>query len=225
MSDTLDGDLRALAADLRVPEPGPALTGAVLARVAAPPRRGRVRWVVVAAVALLLAALAASPVGAKVVDWFDFHGVMVRDRGSDLPGSPTVPSEPSASLEDAAFDPLMPAELGPPDGVSVGEAGHLVSMSWSTADGTVRVDEIDAAVDPYFWKTAADARLVTVGGRSAMWFPTPHELVVAPSDGPTATYAPRLAAQTLVLPVGGVTVRIEGTFDLTRAVAIAETLE
>lgn len=225
MSDTLDDDLRALARDLRVPAPGPELTGAVLARVAAPPRRGRVRWVVVAAVAGLLAALAASPVGARVVDWLDFHGVMVREDGSAPGGSPVVPSEPPDSLAGAAFDPLVPAALGPPDGASVGDGGRLVSMSWTVDGGAVRIDQFADGLDPYFWKSSPVAQHVDVEGRDAIWFPVPHEVVVVPEGGAPETHAPRLAGQTLVVPVGGVTVRIEGDLDLPRAVEIAASLE
>ncbi|MBA2956543.1 hypothetical protein GON03_00740 [Nocardioides sp. MAH-18] len=227
MSDTLEQDLRALAGDLRVPEPGPALAGAVLARVAVPPpARGRVRWVVAVAVAVLLAGLAASPVGARVVEWFDFHGVMVREDDTVPGGTPAVPSEPGASLEGAAFDPLVPAELGPPDGVGVSDGGDLVSMSWTTADGTVRIDEFAAGLDPYFWKSSPVAQHVDVDGRDAIWFPVPHEVVVVPEGGAQETHAPRLAGQTLVVPVGAVTVRIEGEdLDLVRAVEIAASLE
>lgn len=231
MSDTLEQDLRALAGDLRVPDPGPALTAAVLARVAAPTpatRRSRVRWAVVAAVALLLAGLAASPVGARVVDWLDFHGVMVREDDTVPDGSPVVPSEPAGTpsgLSGAAFDPLVPAELGPPDGVSVSDDGALVSMSWATEDGTVRIDEFAAGLDPYFWKTSPVAQHVVVDGGDAIWFAVPHEVVVVPEGGAAETHAPRLAGQTLVLPVGGVTVRIEGDFDLPRAMEIAASLE
>lgn len=226
MSDTLEDDLRALAGDLSVPEPGPALTTAVLARVAAPTRPGRTRWAVAVVVAVLLATLAASPVGAKVVDWLDFHGVMVRDGGSAPSGSPVVPTESPASLDGAAFVPLVPAELGPPDGVSLDDGGRLVSMSWSTTDGTIRIDELAAGLDPYFWKSSPNAQHVDVEGRDAIWFPEPHEVVVVPSGGSPETHAPRLAGQTLVVPVGGVTVRLEGDdLDLHRAVEIAASLE
>ena len=227
MSDALEQELRGLAGDLTVPRPGPALAGAVLARVAVPPpRRGRVRWVVAVAVALLLAGLAASPVGARVVEWFDFHGVMVREDDAVPGGSAPVPSEPAGTFSGAAFDPLVPTELGRPDGVRVADGGDLVSMSWETADGTIRIDQFAAGLDPYFWKTSPVAQHVDVGGRDAIWFPVPHEVVVVPEGGAPETHPPRLAGQTLVVPVGEVTVRIEGDdLDLVRAVAIAASLE
>jgi hypothetical protein len=226
VSDTLEQDLRALAGDLHVPAPGPALAGAVLARVAAPaPRRGRLRWAVVAVVAPLLGGLAASPVGAKVADWLDLGGVMVREVPSSPSGSPVVPSEPAGSATGAVFEPLVPAELGPPDGVTVGDDGRLVSMSWSTAEGTVRIDEIADPLDPYFWKSSPSAEHVLVEGQDAIWFPEPHDVVVVPDGGTPTTHAPRLAGQTLVLPVDGLTVRLEGTFDLERALEIAASLE
>jgi hypothetical protein len=217
--------LRELACDLRVPPPAPGLADAVVARVAEPPRSRRVRWAVVAAVVAALLGLAASPVGAKVADWLDFGGVMVRDDDSVPTGTPVVPSEGAASIDGAAFEPLVPAELGPPDGVSVNDGGTLVSMSWSVDGETVRLDQFAAALDPYFWKSSPVVEHVDVAGRDALWFPVPHEVTVVPDGGTPETHAPRLSGQTLVLPVGAITLRLEGSFELERAVEILASLE
>ena len=230
MSDHLETLLRELAADIHTPEPAPGLPDAVVARVAAaaPRPTHRIRWVAALVIAVLLAGLAVSPVGAKVVEWLDFHGVMVRDQDSDLSGTPAVPSEsaaPSAVLERARFDALLPTALGRPDGVGVRDDGRLVSMSWSDGDGTIRLDQFEGGLDPLFWKSSPDAEIVEVAGQDALWFPTPHAVVVVPNGGTPETHAPRLAAQTLVVPWDGVTVRLEGSFSRTRAVQIASTLE
>lgn len=230
MSDDLDVQLRELASDLRTPEPGPGLADAVVARVAVPTPRSRVRWAVVVAVVVGLLGLAASPVGAKVADWLDLGGVMVRDDDTVPTGTPVVPSAPGASITGAsitgaAFVPLVPAELGPPDGVDVNADGTLVSMSWTVAGGTVRLDQLDAALDPYFWKSSPVAEHVDVAGRDALWFPVPHEVVVVPEGGAPETHAPRLSAQTLVLPFGGLTFRLEGDLTRQRAVEILASLE
>lgn len=227
MSDTLEQDLRALAGAVHVPAPGPELTDAVLARVTVtPPRRtGRLRWAAAAALALLLGGLAASPVGAKVVEWLDVGGVMVREDDSTPGGTPVVPSEPAAPLEGAAFDPLVPTALGAPEGVSVSDGGRLVSMSWTVDGATLRIDQFADGLAPYFWKSSPAAQHVDIEGQDAIWFAVPHEVVVVPEGGTPETHAPRLAGQTLVLPLGRVTVRLEGDLDLPRAVEIAASLE
>ncbi len=230
MSDHVEDLLSGLAVDLRTPEPDDRLTAAVMARVAtAPPRSApRVRWVAVLVLALLLGGLAVSPVGAKVADWLGFHGVVVRDEDSGLGGTPVVPSESpasSAELERAGFTALVPTLLGPPDGLSVSADGRLVSMSWSRGDDVIRIDEFDGTLDPLFWKSANDAEIVEVAGRDALWLPTPHAVVVVAPGGSTASHEPRLAAQTLVVPLDDITVRIEGSFSRARAASIASSLE
>jgi hypothetical protein len=225
MSDDLDVQLRELAGDLRVPSVSPGLADAVVARVAEPRRTHRVRWAVVAAVVVALLGLAASPVGARVAEWLDFGGVMVRDDDTVPTGTPVVPSEDPASVDGATFVPLVPAELGPPDGVSVNDDGTLVSMSWTLDGATVRLDQFDADLDPYFWKSSPVAEHVDVEGQDALWFPEPHEVTVVPEGGAPETHPPRLSAQTLVLPVSGTTLRLEGDLELGRAVEILSSLE
>jgi hypothetical protein len=228
MSERVEAALHELARDVRTPVPDPSLAATVRSRIEepTPTRPGpRVRWLVAVVVALLLSGLAVSPVGAKVAEWLDFHGVMVRDRDGGLSGTPTVPPEPSTSQTSrATFRPLVSSELGEPDGRTVGADGRLVSMSWADGDGTIRIDQFDAELDPMFWKSSPDAVHVLVGGGDAIWFPTPHEVVVT-VEGELETYPPRLAASTLVVPWGGVTVRLEGDLELERAVEIVESLE
>jgi hypothetical protein len=228
MSDALETRLRELAGELRVPPPGPGLADAVLARLAEPSRprrRVQLRWAVVAAAVVALLGLAVSPVGAKVAEWLDFGGVMVRDDGPAPSGTPVVPSEPAVGFAGAAFEPLVPAELGAPDGATIGDDGRLVSMSWSVDGQTIRLDEFAAPVDPYFWKSSPVAEHVAVAGRDALWFPVPHEVTVVPEGGAPETHAPRLAAQTLVLPLDDITLRLEGDLDEDRAVEILSSLE
>jgi hypothetical protein len=225
MSDDVEVLLRELAGDLRTPEPGAGLADAVVARVGVPRRSHRIRWAVVGALVVALLGLAVSPVGAKVADWLDFGGVMVRDDDTVPTGTPVVPSEPAAPVTGAAFEPLVPAELGPPDGVTVGDDGHLVSMSWTVDGQTVRLDQFDARLDPFFWKSSPVVEHVVVADRDALWFPEPHEVVVVPDGGTPETEAPRLAGQTLVVPWHGITLRLEGTFDQERALEIMSSVE
>ncbi|WP_148573632.1 hypothetical protein [Nocardioides caldifontis] len=229
MSDHLESALRELARDVRTPAAPPGLTDAVLDRIEEG-RSGhpaaRLRWALAAVVGLLLAGLALSPVGAKVAEWLDFGGVMVRDDEPGTHGTPTVPSEPPAATPTSAtLRPLVPSLLGEPDGTSVGADGGVVSMSWGSEKGTIRIDQFDATLDPVFWKTAPDAVHVQVRGDDALWFPTPHEVVVTPEGGDPQTHPPRLAARTLVVQTAGLTVRIEGDVTRARAVRIAASLE
>lgn len=229
MSDDLDLDLllREVAHDLRTPEPGSGLADTVVARVAAPPpSRLRVRvTVVVGLVVAALLGLAVSPVGARVADWLDFGGVMVRDDDTVPTGTPAVPSETPGSLDGASFTPLVPAELGAPDGATVADGGDLVAMSWTVDGETVRLDQFAHDLDPYFWKASPVAERVDVAGRDALWFPVPHEVVLVAEGGTPATEAPRLAGRTLIAVWDGVTVRLEGTFDQQEALAILGSLE
>ena len=225
MSDDVDILLRELAGDLRVPDPGPGLADAVVARLAAPRPAHRLRWAVVAALVVALLGLAVSPVGAKVAGWLDAGGVMVRDDDTVPTGTPVVPSEPTASVTGAAFEPLVPAELGPPEGVSVNDDGTLVSMSWTVDGATVRLDQFAAGLDPFFWKSSPSVQHVDVEGRDALWFPGPHEVTVVPEGGRPQSHPPRLSAQTLVLPLGDLTLRLEGDLDVDRAVDILSSLE
>jgi hypothetical protein len=223
VSDPVESALRELARDVRTQPPTPGLAGAVRARVAADarrrPRAVRARWVAAVLVALVLTGLGVSPVGAKVAEWLDFNGVMVRDQDTGLSGTPTVPPEPSTpTTARATFRPLVPEVLGEPDGLSVRAGGHLVSMSWTEGGRTIRIDQFDAELDPMFWKSSPDAVAVRVDGRDALWFSSPHEIVVTAEGGTPESYPARLAAHTLVAPRGGLTVRLEGDLGLDRAV-------
>jgi hypothetical protein len=152
--DVLVADLRALGRTVPRSQPRPALATAVMERVAEmpPPRpvpRPRlladravaalVRWrrcVAVAVVALLVGLAVTPPVRAAVADWFGFAGVLVKDDSSPRPSS--APDPPGAGtglgLDRAgsmvAFTPLVPAALGPPDGVEVSADRRVLSMSW-----------------------------------------------------------------------------------------------
>ena len=112
-----------------------------------------------------------------------------------------------------------------PDGLSVSADGRLVSMSWKDGDRTIRLDQFDAELDPMFWKSSPDVRYVRVNGQDALWFPSPHEVVVVYDGGDPETYPPRLAARTLVVPLAGLTLRLEGDLSLERAMQIASSLQ
>lgn len=226
MPDALERHLTELADDLHVPVPD-GLDAAVMARVgaSAPPRRRWRRWVAGLLLGLLGGGVVVSPVGATLREWLGFHGVAVTS-GDPETGTPVVPTATGgADLEEAAaevgFTPVVPAELGPPEGVEVSDE-VVLSLSWSTDSGTVRLDQFRGSVEPLFWKTADGAQRVTVSGTDALWLPTAHRVVVVSDDGTVRSLPSRLAAPTLVWLDGDLTLRLEGDLTLEEATEIAE---
>jgi hypothetical protein len=248
--DTLVEDLARLGRGAPVPPPSAHLATAVLERVATLPtpapaepapwvRRvtdavtDRVtdlgsRWqrrVVVAVVALLVALLATPPVRAAVADWFGFAGVIVQrgpSTGDDAPPPPAVDDALTVAeaAELVAFTPMVPGELGEPDAVDVSADRVILSMSWSTAAGPVRLDQFDGRLDFRIAKTSPGVLYANVAGNDALWFEEPHEVVILDDAGRPRTESARLAGHTLIWPVGDVTMRLEGDLSLDRAVEI-----
>jgi len=233
--DDLERDLAALGRAVDVPAPGPGLATAVLERLSdAPGARVSPGWprrrlVALAVGAVLLALLATPPVRAAVADWFGFGGVRVERGDAPAPtADPTPPTvAPGASLQEAAamvaFTVAVPEELGDPDGVEVSPDRRIVSMSWTTdEEGVLRLDQFDASLDFSVLKTAPDVFYAAVNGTDALWFEEPHEVALLEPDGTTVIHSARLAGHTLIWQEGGVTLRLEGDVELSRAVAIAE---
>lgn len=229
MPDPIEQRLSELGRDVRVAVPD-GLEDAVMARVreARPTRRWR-RWVAGVFLGLLAGGVVASPVGAKIREWFGFHGVTV-EPGDPVTGEPTVP--PAAGdvrLDDAAdragFVPLVPEALGEPDAVELSDDDAVVSLSWTSDGATIRLDEFRGTIEPLFWKTAPEAEHVTVAGRDALWLPTPHRVTVLGPSGDVRQLPSRLSAPTLVWLAGDLTLRLEGDLDVEEAVAVAESVE
>jgi len=197
----------------------------------------RARWR--AAVAVLLGAVVAvgavTPVGATVARWFTFGGVEVvqgpnQPTGSPPPVSPSASASPSpsrpaspadlaAAAAAAGFPLQVPAELGPPDTVSVDTDRDLVTMTWP---GGIRLDQFAGQPHPVFVKKyAEDIEFVTVGAVDGLWFAEPHELVYLDADGVEQQETVRTAAETLLWTDGPITLRLEGTGSLDRALQIA----
>jgi hypothetical protein len=202
------------------------------ARRTAPSRR--LQAVVAAVVAVLVGALAAPPVRAAVAELFGFGGVLVREEPGPAPS--TAPPPPGATadpttgrtLAEAAdlvpFTPVAPAALGRPDGVEVSADRRVLSLTWQTEDGTVRLDQIGGRLDYAFAKSATGVEFVTVAGEFALWFPDPHEVVALEPDGTERRETARLAGHTLIWERGTVTMRLEGDLTQERAVALAESV-
>lgn len=174
-----------------------------------PPSRGR--RLAAAVIAAVLVGLALTPpVRAAVADWF---GVIVQS-GPALPGEPVPSAESDLTVDPAAeivtFDPIVPSTLGDPSGVEVSDDERVLSMSWSTSDGTLRLDEFEGAISPGYVKRTADVEFVTVDGAVTLWFDQPHELVPVDVSGEPLAELARPAGPTLVWVVDDVTLRLEG---------------
>lgn len=233
MADTLEDQLSDLGRDVHVPVPD-GLEAAVMARVAAAaPRRRWRRWLAGLLLGVLGAGVVASPVGAEIRAWFGLPGVSVTTGDDPVTETQTVtPTVPPAAgpadlgrAEDlAGFAPLVPAALGAPEHVEVSGDARVVSLSWTTSSGTVRLDQFRGDVDPIFWKTATEAERATVGLHEALWLPTPHRVEVVAADGTARTLPSRSSAPTLLWVVDDLTLRLEGDLDLAAATAIAESV-
>ncbi len=247
--DELATDLAALGRELPRPAPAPHLTDAVMRRLAetppppaATPWLRLPRWVrdglahrrrqaAVLVTAVLLGLLAAPPVRAAVADWFGFAGVIVRNdpTPSRSEAPPPPPADGATTLDEArelvSFDPLVPAALGPPQGVEVSADRRVLSMSWAGGrDGALRVDQFDARLDYTFAKSSPTVRFTEVSGRSALWFDQTHRVALLNRDGTRRFETARLAGPTLIWEQGDTTVRVEGDVTLDRAVEIAESV-
>ncbi|MGH3716715.1 MAG: hypothetical protein ACRDT4_25140 [Micromonosporaceae bacterium] len=232
----LGAELRALGRELPVGEPPDGLADAVLTRIAElpVPRRSwlRRRWpaLVAALLGLLLVGVLAPPVRATVAEWLGLGGVVVRHDPDPPPASAPPPPTAGTGLTLAearrlvGFTPLLPRDLGTPDGVEVSADRRVLSLTWHRGgDGVLRLDQFDGRLDPSFAKSVhGDIEWVKVGGTSAWWIPRPHEVVVLAPDGTERREQARLAGKTLIWQYGSVTLRLEGDLTRDRAVAIAE---
>jgi len=247
--DDLARELRALARNLDVPDAADQ-RAAVRARLAQPaPRRrwfpsvkvrplpGR-RWIV-AVVATLIALVAGiAPARAAVVDavggLLRIAGIEVRQEPAPrgLPADPSpLPSVRTGSLDTARrvalFPVLVPDKLGAPERVELGDpdpAGAPRVVTLVYRGGTLRLDEFDGRVSPFFFKSAPEAQWTGVAGADAIWLPQPHPVTYVGRDGVERVETARLAGPTLIWTSGELTYRLEGFADLEEARTVAESL-
>jgi hypothetical protein len=239
---TLARELRDLGPWLVTPAP-PDVRTAVRARLSTgTPRRSSGRWLAAAAallVALTIAVL--PPTGTAVAHAASailrFAGIEFDSTpGTDpLPATPSpLPGIHSAALDEARrqarFPIGVPARLGPPESVQLADpdstgAPRVVSLLYR--GGTVRLDEFDGQLEPFFIKGIAvgGANWTTVNGNQAVWIPTPHLVAYVDRDGVRHEETARLAAATLIWNDTAVTYRLEGPFTLDEALAIAGSID
>jgi hypothetical protein len=231
------------------PAPRPAAPRRPRLRDLLPPA-GLRRSLVVALVSLLVLAggvFAAVPdVRDAVLEFFGLQGATV-ERRETLPtppperpldlGTRTTLDEASAQL---AFEPLVPADPGEPDGVYVRPvvAGGELSLTYGARLGLPRagttrlgllVSEFRGDLTPqYFGKLAGpgtDIERLAIDGERAVWIQgAEHFFFYRAPDGSIVDHELRVAENVLLLERGRLLVRLEGAFDRGRAIAIARSL-
>jgi len=232
--EQLAEELRALGRSAAVPPVADGLATTVLERIADLPVRRtfaqvvRSRWRALLAGLLVVLGVSAlvEPVRATVADWLGLGGVVVQQVPSGPTTAPQPPDASGSSLAEASklagFTPVVPAELGTPDGVEVSADRRIVAMSWRTSGGTVRLEQFVGQVSMMYIKRVYDqVEFLQVDGRDAFWFKSPHELVFVDKQGIEQTAQARPAGPTLVWQYDDLTFRLEGIPDKTRATAIA----
>jgi hypothetical protein len=214
------------------------------------PPHGLRRALVLALVSLLVlsgAVFAAVPsVRDAVLEFIGLQGATVEQR-EELPPAP--PIEPldlgtrttlAAAGERLAFDPLVPADPGEPDGVYVSDRapGGELSLTYRPREGLPRarttglgllVTEIRGDLVPdFFGKLAgpsASLEELTVGGEPAAWIEgAEHFFFYRGPKGRILENELRLAQNVLLMQRGPLLIRLEGAFDRDRALEIAASL-
>jgi hypothetical protein len=242
----LEEALRELGGQLSVPEPPDAglLTEKVLARLdEEPAHRSRLRnsvllrvaaVVVVALVALAVLIAVSPPVRAGVLNLLRFAGIEISQSATPIQLPPTpapLPDQRSVDLPTAQrlsrFPVSLPEQLGQPEQVLIidGQPPRLVSLLYR--GGTVRLDEFDGTLDYALYKKVAGSNGIdyaTVDGETGIWVDRPHALTYVDRDGKYRNESARLSGKTLIWQRGDVTLRLEGDFTESDAVAIAESI-
>ncbi len=210
----LELELRDLAAHLEVP-PTPAVSGAVLARVARRPRRHlAIAFAVGIAAAVLAVAFAVPGSRASLLRFFHLRGASVTlvDR---LPKLSTHRSlgDPIA-LDQAGFRLLLPGGQRP-QRVYAGDGGY-----WLRYPGLLLFEfESDSGAQILKKATLGRTRVqyVRVGGEPGIWIDGRHALYL-PGGPPVA------AGRALIWQDGPVTLRLEAAVGRGRALAIARSV-
>jgi len=255
----LERQLRQLGAEVEYP-PTPQLAQSVaehLADEGAESRRPRLSWQPLSTRAALLAValvlvLAGSVVAAvpaarnALLDLVGLRGATV-ERVPALPddvearlgiglGRPTTLESAQSSL---AFQPLLPAQLGEPNGVFLNHdpPGGELSLVYTTRPGLPRsrytgvgllINEINGNFAPGFFGKLAPRGVriewLRIDGEPAIWVQGLHEFFYKDATHTYRISRTRLAGNTLLVQRGPIVVRIEGRFGLDRALAIARSL-
>jgi hypothetical protein len=214
------------------------------------PPAGLRRSLALAAVGLLLLAgtvFAAVPgVRDAVLDLFGLRGATV-ERRETLPTPP--PERPldlgtrttlAGATGQLGFEPLVPADLGRPDGVYVrtGPPGGELSLTYRARPGLARagstrlgllVTEFRGDLSPEYLGKVVGSTTTTerlrIDGNRAIWVEgAPHFFFYRTPEGQVVEDQLRIAENVLLLERGRRLIRLEGAFERDRAIAIARSL-
>jgi hypothetical protein len=232
----------------------PDLTLSIRERLAPTPVRRRRpvfrRSFAIALAALLVLAggvFAAVPsVRDAVLELFGLQGATVERREELPPPPPPAPLQLGerttleAARDSLGFDPLVPDAAGEPDAVYVRRAvpGGSIALAYRPSDELpearstglgLLVEEFRGDLAPeYFGKTAGQATRIErlrVDGDRAIWLEgAPHFFFYRAPNEPFREEQLRIAQNVLLLERGRLLIRLEGAFDLDRAVELARSL-
>lgn len=241
----LEQALAELSASIEWPDTDPSLPERVLAAVAAPRRRSRLRPVVAVAVvaAAVTAALVFSPAAREAAaDLLRAAGIRIEFETDSAPktGAGLELGEPTtldAAAEEASFAVRRPGidPPGLPDAVYADDRG-AVTMAWQGGDELPAAGDSGVALlltqspsgpDLAYKVLGPDADVANriVAGRPAIWIEgAAHTITMLDRDFTPIEVSTRLAANVLLWEDGGVGYRLETTADFATAKAVAESL-
>jgi hypothetical protein len=231
----LEQRLASLGAALEVP-PAPDIVPALLSRLPArPPRRRPARRTLAVAFAALLvlagAAMAAPATRNAILRVLGLRGVRI-ERVQHLP--PVQPG-PGARLGLGRRIPLARAHhaagftaLLPPGSPAAYLGRDVPGGRISLLSGHVLITEFRGTATPFVFKLVGPGtkvKLVRVNGGPGVYLSgAPHEVLFQAQTGVVQTDRIRFAGNVLMWQQGPVTIRIEGTHTLARALAVAHSL-
>lgn len=192
------------------------------------PKRGRVLAMIAVATAVAVGVVLVVPAARDTVaGWLGIRGVQIQR--TDTVDALSIdlrlgrPADLETVGETMGFAPLIPTELGSPDGAFF-DSG-LLTLVWLDEE-PILLTQFRGDLDPAILKEvpgATNLELVEVDGSSAIWITgAPHEVTYLVPGGDFDTSAARIAGNTLLWEVGEVTLRLEGVSDLDDALAIAD---
>lgn len=208
----------------------------------------RVVAVVAAAILLVVGATLAAIPGARstLAHWFGIPGVVV----NTVPSPPSVPlgsglnlgnrtTESSARQQlDFAIKQPQLAELGVPDAIYLrtSSAGKQVSLLYRPRPGYpgvthtgvgLLISEFRGTTSPFMGKliySGSNVKEVTVNGQPGYWIQGEHAFFYEGPNGEFEQDTLRLSANALLWSQNGVTYRIEGNIDESKAMAVASSM-
>lgn len=236
----MESELLNLGTQLDYP-PTPDLSAAVLRDIGRHRAPGQRRLVVAVAVVIAVVTVVAAlipGVRETVKAWLGIGGVVIERVGPSNSTPTTIEDSPlyglelgqPGTLEEAAavIEVAVPVSgvLGDPDAVYVDTRRATLVFGSRLPDETLLVTIFRGDLEPAILKQLpGDARLelVTINGEDGIWISgEPHVVLFLDDQDSLQEAEGRLAGNSLLWEAGVLTLRLEGVFDVERAVEIAE---